>query len=529
MGVEFRILGPLEVVRDGRVVPLGGTGMRALLAVLLLHANELVASDRLIEELWGERSPARGANTVQVYVSRLRKLLGRELIETQPAGYLLRAAPELVDLHRFSTLLRQSEGAAPASAAESLRRALALWRGDPLGDLAGEDCAQAEIRRLEELRAVALERLLEVELALGNRSIVAESATLVARYPLRERLRGHLMLALYREGRQAEALEAYRETRRMLSDELGLEPGEPLRALEQAILRQDPALLVPVQPPAASAAPPGAVVVVDDGTAAVELGALLAECGAGPELVVARIVAAGMPDELVRATEGLRGVQQRLRSDRAIARIAAFSSPDPAADVARLASQQDATLVLIDCADPNQALDGGWHGKALVHVACDVGLVVAPSQRAARDGTVVVPFGAAHHDWAALELGAWLARAGGLALRLVGAVGVANGGGRDASRLLADASLIVQRCAGVVAEPVLGAPGVEGVLAAAAGAAMLVVPLSERWQTEGLGAVRAEIARRSTVPTVFVRRGTRPGGLAPPESRTQFTWSLAGG
>ena len=529
MGVEFRILGPLEVVRDGRVVPLGATGMRAVLAVLLLRANELVASDHLIEELWGERSPVHAANTVQVYVSRLRKLLGRELIETLPAGYLLRVAPELIDLHQFSTLLRQSDDAGPASAAQSLRRALALWRGDPLADLAAEDFAQAEIRRLEELRAVASERLLEVELALGNRSIVAECGSLVARYPLRERLRGYLMLALYRDGRQAEALEAYREARGMLAHELGLEPGEPLRALEQAILRQDSALLARVQPTAPSADSRGAVVVVDDGAAAVELGELLAESGAGPELVVARLVEAGTPDQLVRATEHLCGVLQRLRSERVVARIAAFTSPDPAADIARLASQQDATLVLIDCADAIEALAGGWYAEALVRVSCDVGLVLGPPRDAARGGAVVVPFGAAHHDWAALELGALLARAGRLPLRLVGAVGGGNGGGRDASRLLADASLIVQRCAGIAAEPVLGAAGVQGVLTAAADAAVLVVALSERWQTEGLGAVRSQIARRSTVPTVFVRRGTRPGGLAPPESRTQFTWSLAGG
>jgi hypothetical protein len=186
--------------------------------------------------------------------------------------------------------------------------------------------------------------------------------------------------------------------------------------------------------------------------------------------------------------------------------------------------------VLIDCADCSEALAGGWRGQALVSVACDVGLVIAPPPREARGAAVVVPFGAAHHDWAALELGAWLARAGGLPLRLVGALSAPNGdGSRDASRLLADASLIVQRCAGVVAEPLLGAPGVDGVLAAAADAGTLIVPLSERWQTEGLGAVRTEIARRSAVPTVFVRRGSRPGGLAPPESRTRFTWSLASG
>jgi DNA-binding SARP family transcriptional activator len=225
MGVEFRVLGPLEVARDGRPVSLGGPAARALLAALLLRANEPVASERLTEELWGHRRPVPDANTLQVYVSRLRKLLGAETIETVPAGYLLRVAPEQFDLHRFTELLSRSADAAPREASELLHSALALWRGDPLADLAGEEFAQTEIRRLEELRALALERRIEVELALGNPSLVPEIATLVQRYPFRERLRGHLMLALYRDGRQVEALEAYRQAHRLLADELGLEPG----------------------------------------------------------------------------------------------------------------------------------------------------------------------------------------------------------------------------------------------------------------------------------------------------------------
>jgi len=527
MGVEYRVLGPLEVAREGRPVPLGGTGTRALLAALLFRANEPVSAERLIEELWGRRSPRRGANTLQVYVSRLRKLLGRESIETVAAGYLLRVAPEHFDLHCFTELLRRAADAPPVRAADLLRSAIALWRGDPLADLAGEDFALAEIRRLEELRAFALEQQTEVELALGGRPPVADLTALVQRYPLRERLREHLMLALYRDGRQAEALEIYRETRRLLADELGLEPRESLRALERAILRQDPALIGPTPSSGTSSAGSGGcVVVVDEFQTATALAAMLADAGKGPEVVVAKLVGAASPDQLGVATETLRGTIERLRSHHAVGRAAAFSSHDRGSDIARLATQQDAALVLIDCADAVDARPGGWCGDALARVTCDVGLVCGPPVWPGADGVVVVPFGAAHDDWAALELGVWLARSSGLPLRLLGAVSAADG--RDASRLLADASLIVQRCTGVIPEPVLGTPGADGVLAAAADAAALVVPLSERWRTEGLGCVRSEIAARSTIPTVFVRRGTRPGGLAPRESRTQFSWSLAG-
>lgn len=528
MGVEFRVLGPLEVARDGQPVPLGGSGARALLAALLLRANEPVASDRLIEELWGRRRQAPAANTLQVYVSRLRKLLGPDAVETVPGGYLLHVAPAHFDLHQFSELLGRSADAEPGEAAALLRRALGLWRGDPLADLAGEEFAQAEIRRLEELRAFALERRIEVELALGNRLLVPELTTLVERYPFRERLRGHLMLALYRDGRQVEALEVYRQTHRLLADELGLEPGESLRALEQAILRHDPELLSADRPAPSSQARGTVVVVVDVSETAVALGAALTAAADGPELVLAKLLADSEPDELALATRLLREAVQALPDRRAAARAAAFSSPDRGADIARLATQQDATLVLIDCADPADVRPGSWSHDALAQVTCDVGLVFGRAGPAADGGAVVVPFGAAHHDWAALELGAWIARSSGLQLRLVGSISAVNGTGRDASRLLADASLIVQRCAGVMAEPLLGAPGVDGVLAAAADGAALVVPLSERWRTEGLGPVRTEIASRSTIPTVLVRRGSRPGGLAPPESTTQFTWSLGG-
>jgi DNA-binding SARP family transcriptional activator len=259
--MEFRILGPLEVCDDGRRLALGGARRRALLAMLLLHPNEVVSSDRLIDALWGQRPPDNAAKALQVHVSGLRKLLEPErrpgephgVLVTRPPGYLLALAPEQLDLGRFERLRAEAIQALAAgdaaAAVGKLRRALALWRGSPLADLAYEPFAQTEIARLEELRVAALEDRLEAELALGRHSdLVGELEALIAEHPLRERLRAQLMLALYRSGRQAEALAAYRDARRTLVDELGIEPGRSLRELERAILRQDPGL----EPPAAA-------------------------------------------------------------------------------------------------------------------------------------------------------------------------------------------------------------------------------------------------------------------------------------
>ena len=240
--MQFRILGPLEVA-DGRgPLPLGGASQRALLALLLLHANEVVSSDRLIDELWADAPPTSGATALQVRVSQLRKALGDAAprLETRRPGYLFRLGREELDLERFSRLVGEADVAAPAVAAETLREALGLWRGPPLADLAYESFAQAAIRRMEELRLMAVERRIEADLALGRHAeLVAELEVLVREQPLRERLRGQLMLALYRSGRQAEALEAYRKARLALVEELGIEPSPGLQELERAILRQD--------------------------------------------------------------------------------------------------------------------------------------------------------------------------------------------------------------------------------------------------------------------------------------------------
>ena len=249
--MQFRLLGPVEVEDDGRPLVLGSAKQRALLAILLLHANEVVSRDRLIEDLWGEQPPASAPHSLEVYVSRLRKTLqpdgGERLLVTRPGGYLLRLEPDQLDVTCFERLVEEGRRALAAGnyerASERFAEALALWRGPALGDLAYESFARPVIERLEEQRLAALEERIEAELALGHHpSLIGELESLSGKHPLRERLHGQLMLALYRSGRQAEALEAYRETRQHLLDELGINPSPTLQQLEQAILRQDLAL-----------------------------------------------------------------------------------------------------------------------------------------------------------------------------------------------------------------------------------------------------------------------------------------------
>jgi DNA-binding SARP family transcriptional activator/DNA-binding beta-propeller fold protein YncE len=244
------------VVRGQQVLALGGPKQRALLGLLLLHANEPIPRERLIEELWGDAAPKTVNAVLNVYLSKLRRLLadgaGEQLLLTQAAGYLLRVPPEGLDAHRFDALLEQGRQEFASGevdrASRTLRDALALWRGAALADLTFERFAQSEIARLEELRLTALEARIEADLALGRHdSLVAELETLVAAHPYREGLRAQLMLALYRSGRQAEALETYRRARRTFSEELGIEPGPRLQELEGAILRHDSSLEAPGQ------------------------------------------------------------------------------------------------------------------------------------------------------------------------------------------------------------------------------------------------------------------------------------------
>jgi DNA-binding SARP family transcriptional activator len=250
--VEFRILGPLEVVGDDQTLRLGSRKQRALLALLVLHAGEVVSRDRLIDDLWHGEPPAKAEPTLRSHISRLRSVLGASRLLSHAPGYSLVLAPEELDAARCERLLAEgrlalAQGRA-AEAAERLRSALALWRGPALADVAYEPFAQGEIARLEELRFALLEERIEADLALAHHAdLVGELEALVAEHPLRERLRGQLMLALYRSRRQAEALESYQQARRVLTDELGLEPSESLKDLQRAILDHDPSLLPPSQ------------------------------------------------------------------------------------------------------------------------------------------------------------------------------------------------------------------------------------------------------------------------------------------
>jgi DNA-binding SARP family transcriptional activator len=518
--VEYKVLGSFEVMDSGQRLDLGAPGQRAALAFLLLHANDVVSSDRLAEALWPERLPKSPGKTIHVYVSRLRAALGqaRDRLETRGSGYRLNVLPGELDLHEFEALLGRARREQPAQRVATLHAALALWRGSPLSDV-GLEFAQAELARLEELRRLALEERIAAELELGaGAELVAELQALVAETPLQERPRAMLMRALYRAGRHAEALEAFREGRVLLDEELGLEPGQELRELERAILRQDPSLAAAEAAPALTG---GTVVAVAGHEAAVGGLADLAHALAAGErprtIVLARIVSG---EDVAPATAQLDALRRDLIDRGASIRVAAFSSSSPGDDVARLAYQQDADILLLSSAgDPLT----GPLASVFEAATCDVAALVDAGGGFA-NGPVVVPFGALEHDWAALELGAWIAAAMSLPLRLVGA---ADGEGRDASRLLADASLIVQHVSGVVAEPLLGRPGRETIATLAKGAGLLLVGLSERWRTEGLGDTRRALVADPVAPTALVRRGLRPGGIAPRDALTRFTWSIA--
>ena len=244
--VQFKVLGPLEVNDGDRRIPLGGLKQRGLLAMLLLSANETVSVDRIVDGLWGESPPATAQKMVQLYVSRLRKALGQDVIRTSAPGYVADVGPEALDLLRVRELVESARRTAqtdPAAAAAELREALGLWRGEPLSDLAFEPFALSALPGLAELRETAREECVNLELSLGRHAeLLPELEALVVAHPLRERLRGQLMLAQYRSGRQADALDTYRSGRQALVDALGIEPGPELQRLHAAILRQDPKL-----------------------------------------------------------------------------------------------------------------------------------------------------------------------------------------------------------------------------------------------------------------------------------------------
>jgi DNA-binding SARP family transcriptional activator len=529
--LSLAILGPVEALVDGRAVGLGGPRQRALLALLVLAANRAVSVDRLAAEIYGEEAPATADAQVQNAISALRRRLGAAgagAIVTQPPGYMLRVRPEQVDLHRFEVLVEAGTTALAAGDAErasaALREALAVWRGPALADLADEPFARSAASRLEELRQAAVEERIEADLARGRApEVVRELEEIVAMHPLRERPRAQLMLALYRAGRQAEALAAFREARRTLVEEVGLEPGVGLRELERAILRQDPALLAPRADPA----PPRTMLVA--ATAEPPLHALLAlaadlarEHG---ELIALRLVGDG--GDLATASRDLAALRAALVRRGLLVRAAAFTSRSPSSDLLRLSEAHAAELVLV--AAPPDLVEHGVPTGDLAHLLeaepADVAVLASPATWTAH-GPVAVLFGGSTHDWAALETAARLAQSARLPLRLLGTEADRRRGRRDASRLLAAASLAVQALLGLDAEPRLVAPRLSEVEDAVQDAALVAAGLSVRHRREGLGSVALALARARHPPLLVLRRGVRPGALAPPGGLTRFSWSL---
>ena len=531
--MEFRILGPVEAWDGGRAITLGGPKPRALLAVLLLHANEIVPADRLIDDVWGEDSPEDAAAALRVNVSRLRKSLPQDVLTTRSPGYVVWVEPDALDLHRFERLVDEGRSLLArdltVDGSKRFHEALSLWRGSALADFAYESFAQPAIARLEEIRLAAVELRIDADLALGRHDeLVGELEELVAEHPLRERLRRCLMTALYRSGRQAEALDAYQHARRALVDGLGIEPGAELRGLEQAILRHDPSLDLhePARASGRDVAERSILVAIADESRAVALLGVAEPLALDPPrvLVLARLV----PDasELQAGSAWLEGKRTELGARGVVARAASFTSTRQGLDLARLATELDVDLLVAE-APEGLLVDGSPDEQLsalLEDTPCDVALIV--SRRETAEGPVLVPFGGGEHDWAAVELGAWLAKANGTPLRLAGAAAVPEQGKRDASRLLSHGALAVQRVLGIAAEPLLVSPGEKGMLEASRGASVVVVGLSSRWHREGLGEARLRLARDATAPVLLVRRGLRPGGLAPAAVLTRFTWSI---
>ena len=439
----------------------------------------------------------------------------------------MRLTPDQLDLHRFERLTERAAQAGEArEAADLLRAALGLWRGGALADLADEPFARAAIERLEEIRLAAIERRIDAELALGlHAELVGELQELVAAHSFGERFTRQLMLALYRSGRQTEALTIYRATREALVEEFGIEPTPSLRRLERAILTQDRSLDLAEPDREATARPRRPVLVLPSEERAVDgllgLAAPLASVHAR-ELIVARLLGDG--DDVAAASAALNARRAAIDLD---VRTAAFTTSAWADDADRLASTSDVSLVLLDApSNVDGAQLPGDVAALLERSAADVGLLTGPAPDGTRGEGVFVPFGGGLHDWAALELAAWLASAMDLPLRLVGTKADVSLGRRDASRLLADAALAVQRVVGVAANPLLAEPSDLALVAAVEPATIVVLGVSPRWRLDGIGSARRSLVRNARSPTLLVHGGLRPGGLAPRESGTRFTWSI---
>jgi DNA-binding SARP family transcriptional activator len=532
--LEFCILGPLEVTRDGGAIKLAGPKQRATLAILLLGANRVVSIDRLADDLYAGAAPVTAVTQVQRQISELRKALGPGCgIETRAPGYVLTISPDQLDLRRFEQV---TEAAGRALARGEARRAgllqreaLELWRGPPLADVEHEPFAQIAIERLAEIKLAALEQRIDADLALGlHKELVGELDELVARHPFHESFSTKLMLALYRSGRQAEALDVFHRARESLVESFGIEPGPELRALERAILNHDPALELKSGDvlAASPAAEPESLVLVlpSDDTQLVPLLTVAEPLTRQPgrSLLVARL----LPDDrsLAATAASLSALRPSLPTG---TRTATFTSLDPADDAVRLATTYGVQLVVLDAPSLAAGVLPDGVGSIVERSPADVAVLAGRGIDWDSGEGVFVPFAGGEHDWTALELGARFAASRGIQLRLIGAKAEPFGR-RDASRLLASASLAVQRAVGVDALPVLVEHDPEAVVEAVARATLVLIGLSPRWRREGLGEVRRALVR-GDIPALLVHSGPRPSTLAPAGSRTRYTWSINGG
>ncbi len=527
--LDFRILGPLEVADDDRPVRLGGPKQRATLAILLLNANRVVSVERLADDLYAGAAPVTAVAQVQRQISELRRALGSaDSVMTQAPGYLLPVSPEQLDLSRFEARAEAGSRALARGeaqhASDLCRQALASWRGAPLADFTYETFAGIAIGRLEEIRLATLEQRIEADLALGRHvALVAELEQLVREHPLRETLRAELMLAYYRAGRQVDALQAYRSIRELLVSDFGIEPTVRLRQLERSILTQDPALDIASNAPMAADAGSSVLLVPSCEPALDALMTIGEPLASLPdrELILALLV--GDAALLEKSAELLRA---RRAAAPVPTRSAAFTTDDRAADAVRLAVAYDVQLVLVD-ADVRAGANGFPEAVASLfeRSQADVGALYGTPPPLDSASKIYVPFGGGEHDWAALEVSASICLATGARLRLVGTKADPATGRRDSSRLLADASLAVQKVVGVDAEPLLVDADEAELAAAIQPADLVVIGVSPRWRQRGMGsACTSLLAAHEAV--LLVHRGPRPSGLAPLESRTRFSWSL---
>jgi DNA-binding SARP family transcriptional activator len=541
--LSVRLLGPVEVLDGYRTLKVGAAKQRAILAMLALNVASTVSVHELIDGVWGDRAPARPRKATQVLVSELRRAISDKtpehatLIETREPGYVLGIPRGNVDLFRFDEhrqrareLLARSQ---PEPALAALDEALGSWRGAALADVRDEGALAIEAMRLDDVRLACLEEQIELSLALGRHAEMSPRLEqLAGQHPLREGLQRLRMLALYRCNRQADALTAYRDTTRLLRNELGISPSTPLTTLQRSILNHDPAIdLQPQAAPAVEAETDraergGSILVVTQRPADLDsVAALGAELAVGTphrELIIAGVVEpsrGASSDALSALAERLAGHRSQLKHRDV--KVAALLSSRPARDISKLAFHQDADLILLDGSEP--LLQGGYgmSDELTWSVPAAVALLVG-AERGPRPGPIVVPFGGGHNDWAALELAASLAAARNAAITVAGS---AIGDQGDASRLVAVAGLVIQRQTGIMPRPVLVEPGAEGILSIAKGAGMLVLGLSRRFRSEGLGALRDTLARQAESPVVFVQAGPRQAELAAERPITHLGWS----